>query len=202
MYKKALAHLQKDKILSKLIEELGPLPELEVDPNLFMALNKSIVSQQLSVKAADTIFGRFEDKIKGKFVPGHILTFNADELRSCGLSYRKAGYVHNISQYFIDNPSLVKDARNMSDDDLIEGLTSIKGVGVWTVQMLLIFALGRENIYPYDDLIVRKGTIHHYSLDPKDTKVKQKCFEIAEKWAPYRSIASRYMWASKDMMSL
>ena len=100
----------------------------------------------------------------------------------------------------IENPELNTGLSEMSDEELVKKLTSIKGVGEWTVQMLLIFVLDRHDVLPLDDLIVRKGIIFHYGLDETDKKVKSKCTEVAENWRPYRSFASRYMWASKDMI--
>ncbi|HOY12553.1 MAG TPA: DNA-3-methyladenine glycosylase 2 family protein [Saprospiraceae bacterium] len=196
----ALKHLRRDPILKELINKVGELPSINQDLNIHNALQKSIVSQQLSTKVADTIFQRYLALNGGELIPEKVVTLEVNEMRSVGLSFQKAGYLKNVSQFFIENPELNTGLSEMSDEELVKKLTSIKGVGEWTVQMLLIFVLNRHDVLPLDDLIVRKGIIFHYGLDEADKKVKIKCTEIAENWRPYRSFASRYMWASKDMI--
>lgn len=196
----ALKHLIKDPILNTLIGKVGTLPPISQDLDVHHALLKSIVSQQLSTKAAAKIFERFMGLNQEVLIPKKIVAFGIEELRSIGISYQKAGYIQNVSQYFLDHPHLLEDTRDMADEDLISSLTSIKGVGLWTVQMLMIFVLNRPDVLPLDDLIVRKGIIFHYGLDEQNKKVKAQCEQIAEQWRPYRSYASRYMWASKDQI--
>ncbi|MFZ1790133.1 MAG: DNA-3-methyladenine glycosylase 2 family protein [Saprospiraceae bacterium] len=196
----ALKHLRRDPILNDLIDKVGELPLLNQDLNIHNALQKSIVSQQLSTKVADTIFQRYLVLNGGELIPEQVVNLDVADMRNVGLSFQKAGYLKNVSQFFIENPELNTGLSEMSDEELVKKLTSIKGVGEWTVQMLLIFVLNRHDVLPLDDLIVRKGIIFHYGLDETDKKVKSKCTEIAENWRPYRSFASRYMWASKDMI--
>lgn len=195
---KAYLHLKKDPVLSALIEELGTLQPVSPTRDVFKSLVESIVSQQLSTKAADTIYNRFLKLTGNVLLPQEIIQIDVEEMRAVGISYQKAGYIHNVAKYFLENPGLYEEAYLLEDEVLIEKLTQIKGVGLWTVQMLLIFELGREDVFPLDDLIVRKGIIYHYNLDESDKNHRKQCHEIAQNWEPFRTIGSRYMWASKQ----
>lgn len=198
----AIEHLKKDPILASLIEKLGDLPPINQTKDVFQALVESIISQQLSTKAADTIYKRFLSLAGNVLLPGEVAALDVEHMRGVGISYQKASYIHNVAQFFIENPGWYEEAYTLDDETLITKLTQIKGVGLWTVQMLLIFELGRLDILPLDDLIVRKGIVFHYGLDEKDKSHRKQCLEIAKSWEPYRTIASRYMWASKDMIVL
>ena len=195
----AIEHFKRDLILSQLIETIGELPAINQTNDVFQALVESIISQQLSVKAADTIYKRFLILAGNVLLPVEVASLDVEAMRSVGISYQKAGYIQNVANYFLTNPGLYEEAYALDDATLITKLTEIKGVGLWTVQMLLIFELGRQDVFPLDDLIVRKGIVHHYGLDEADRSHRLKCVEISKNWEPYRTIASRYMWASKHM---
>ncbi len=194
-----LTHLSRDTKLAEIMP-LITLPEIDIHNDIYFDLLESIVSQQLSVKAASTIFGRFlalfPDK---KPSPEAILARSIEELRWCGLSGQKAGYIGNIARYWIDHHEANQDWMAMDDDTIIQELTSIKGVGKWTVQMILMFRLGRTDVFPVDDLGIRQGMIGLYGIEWKIGKeLIKEMNHIAESWRPYRSEASRYIWRWKD----
>ena len=159
----------------------------------------SIVSQQLSTKAAATIYERFislyEDKIPH---PEHVSKTDVETLRGCGLSGQKAGYVKNLAEYFLQNSFDKKTWMAMSDEEIVKELTSIKGIGVWTVQMTLMFTLDRKDVLPLDDLIIKNSITKYYGLDGSGKEQVNKIIAVAEKWRPYRSVAYMYLWAAKD----
>jgi DNA-3-methyladenine glycosylase II len=195
-------HLRNDKVLDRLITVHGYLTELPLANSIYEELVSSIISQQLSVKAAATIYARFRDELEGDISPDQIIAADHERLRTLGLSNQKAKYIKEVAQYWKLNPTIEEDIWSMTDEDIIKELSAIKGVGVWTVQMLLIFALNRPNVLPLGDLIVRKGIIKHYGLDESDKDIIKKCQEIVSHWHPYATYGSRYMWASKDEIIL
>ena len=197
---KIITHLKKDAVLTRIIENLEPLIPIVPYTDIYPSLIRSIISQQLSTKAAASIHQRFLEFVGEDHDKQTFISINDDSLRSLGLSYSKIKYIKNIAQFFLDNPTFAYDITSMADEEIIEKLVQIKGVGVWTVQMLLIFTLGSEDVLPLDDLIVRKGIIYHYGLDETAKDIKQQCMNVGENWKPYRSTGSRYMWAAKDQM--
>ncbi len=190
---RGLKHLkQNDRGMRRLIEEFET-PIFIKDINYFEALVRSIVYQQLSGKAAATIHKRF----KGLFnkdqnlSPSIVLEKSHDELRSVGLSSQKASYIHNIANAF--KAGIVPDnIETISDDKVIECLTTIKGVGLWTAQMFLMFTLNRPDVFPVTDLGIQKGFQLYFQLDefPKPDLMIKK----AEPWVPYSTLASWYLW--------
>ncbi len=193
-----LAHLSKDKKLGVLIEncevvvEKGPI-------KVFDDLIRSIVSQQLSTSAAATIYGRFINSIDDKSsVSEQILSKNTEELRSYGLSYQKASYIQNVATHFEQKKLHDTDWHNWSDEEIIHELTKIKGVGRWTVEMILMFSLNREDVLPLDDLIIRTNMISLYDVKSEKKQLIADLQDIAEPWRPYRTYACRYLWAAKD----
>jgi DNA-3-methyladenine glycosylase II len=190
--------LNNDLVLKRLINKYGILPETPLVESIYQDLVSSIVSQQLSIKAAATIYERFSNEMDGEVTPSRTIDIEHERLRSIGLSNQKATYVKEVARYWQANPNMEEDIWQMEDEEIIKQLTSIKGVGVWTVQMLLIFALARPNVLPLGDLIVRKGIIHHYGLNESDKDILLQCSEVVKHWSPYSSYGSRYMWASKE----
>ena len=190
---KGLKHLkQNDRGMRRLIEEFET-PVFIKDINYFEALVRSIVYQQLSGKAAAIIHKRFKDLFnKGQNLsPSIVLEKSHDELRSVGLSSQKSSYIHNIANAF--KAGIVPDnIETISDDKVIECLTTIKGVGLWTAQMFLMFTLNRPDVFPVTDLGIQKGFQLYFQLDepPKPDQMIQK----AEPWAPYRTLSSWYLW--------
>ena len=160
----------------------------------------AIVSQQLSVKAAATIWGRFLDLFKDGYPDAKtVLKMKDEKLRSVGLSFQKAGYIKNIAQFSLDNTLDYHHLKAKSDDELIDYLVQIKGVGRWTVEMILMFNLNRADIFPKDDLGIQNGIIRLYKLNPASKKeLFKQMEEVAESWRPYRTLACKYIWRFKD----
>jgi len=194
-----IEHFQKkDKRLAKII--LEPVSELRRRKNIMFTLVSSIMSQQLSTKVADVIQKRFLALYNDKEpAPQQILETPLTTLRSIGLSNAKASYVHNVAQFFVENDINDKKLLRMSNDEIIELLTQIKGVGQWTVEMLLMFTLGREDVFAIDDWGLRQSMIKLYKLDVSDKKLlREKLIKISLKWSPYRTYACIYLWQWKD----
>ncbi len=188
--------LSKDPKLEVVMKSMSLSP-LQDRGSVYEALIRSIVGQQLSVKAAATIYGRFLDLFENeRHPPNALLKKEHDTLRGCGFSNQKAKYVKNVAQYFLDNPNI--DWKNLSNEEIIEKLTTIKGVGKWTVEMILMFALHREDVFPIGDLGVRNGMIELYDVKTEGKQLMVDLTKIADKWKPYRSFGSRYMWLWKD----
>lgn len=185
---------KKDKALKKIIDAYeGEL--LVTKGDAFFTLARAIVGQQISVKAADSIWKRFHEKVK-KMKPEHVVAVPVEELRACGLSGSKVAYLHSLAHHFINNKKLIKRWPEMDDEAIIQELTSIKGIGRWTAEMFLIFHLGRPDIFPVADLGVLKAIYRHYNNSDKMKLADVR--KIAEKWAPYRSVATWYLWRSLD----
>jgi DNA-3-methyladenine glycosylase II len=194
-----ISHLSKDKKLKKLIESQKPYV-LTIRKKVYLHLCSSILSQQLSTRVAEVLYGRFLDLYDGKEPsPEQILETPAPVFRSIGFSNAKASYVHNVCRFFVDNK--ITDARlyKMNNDDVFNLLTQIKGVGKWTVEMILMFTLGREDIFAMDDLGLKQGVIKLYNIKETDKKLlREKIEKITLKWSPYRTYACKYLWGWKD----
>lgn len=192
------SHLKKDKKLSVLMDHCQV--EIYKSPlTVYDDLIRSVVSQQLSTSAAATIYGRFIASLSdSRPVHLQILDKSTDELRSVGLSFQKAGYIQNITHHFIDNDLFDYDWDAHTDDEIIHELTKIKGLGKWTVEMILMFSMNREDVLPLDDLIIRNHMISLYNVESKGKQLVSDLTAIAELWRPYRTYACRYLWAAKD----
>jgi DNA-3-methyladenine glycosylase II len=192
-------HLGKDKRFKKLIETHGELA-LKKRKNLCTYLCASIMSQQLSTKVATVIHQRFIDLYGGKEpTPEQIIATPPATLRAIGLSNAKAAYVQNVARFSMEQGMDHKKLSKMTDEEVIEYLTQIKGVGRWTAEMLLMFALGREDVFAIDDLGIQNAMIRLYKLDREDKKAfREKMLTISKKWSPYRSYACMYLWRSLD----
>ncbi|MBL7911268.1 MAG: DNA-3-methyladenine glycosylase 2 family protein [Bacteroidia bacterium] len=193
-----ITHLKKDKALKKVIEQVGVIKNSKRE-DLFIALVRAIVSQQLSVKAADTIYNRFLDLFKNRIPDAKsILKLKDDKLRAVGLSYQKAGYIKNIAVFSLEQSLDHKLLKVKTDDELVEYLVQIKGVGRWTVEMLLMFNLNRPDVFPKDDLGIQNGMKKLYNLTSEKKALLKEMEEIAEAWRPHRTLACRYIWRYKD----
>ncbi len=192
-------HLAKDKHLRPLLETIIPRP-LKRRKNVCLRLCASIMSQQLSTKVADVIFRRFLELYGAtEPTPQQIIDTPHETLRGIGLSNAKANYVKNVAQYFIEYKIDDKMLAKMNNDEVTALLTPIKGVGKWTVEMLLMFTLGREDVFAVDDLGIQQGMIKIYKLDVTDKKaLREKMLKISAKWSPYRTYACFYLWDYKD----
>jgi DNA-3-methyladenine glycosylase II len=190
--------LRKDPVMKSIIKSTGRIHP-EASGNLYKALLTSIVSQQLSVKAADTIWGRVQNLFPNKNPkPELILKMDIELLRGAGLSYQKAGYMKNIAQFSIEKSLDYRKLRKLTNEELIAYLTEIKGVGRWTVEMILMFALNRPDVLPLDDLGIQHGFHQFYGLKTTGKKMHAEMEVIALQWAPYRSLACRHLWMAKD----
>ncbi len=192
-------HLSKDKKLKPLLETLEPY-QLKKRKNVCLRLCASIMSQQLSTKVAEVIFKRFLELYDGKEpTPQQIIDTPFDKLRGIGLSNAKVGYVQNVASYMKEHNADDKLLAKMSNEAVIDFLTPIKGVGKWTVEMLLMFTLGREDVFAVDDLGIQQAMSRIYNLDMADKKaLREKMLQISAKWAPYRTYACFYLWKYKD----
>lgn len=198
MKQEILNHLANDARLATILPLIS-LPEIETHNDIYADLLGSIISQQLSVKAAATIESRFLNLFPNqKPLPDLVLATEHDVLRGVGLSNQKASYMKNIAAYWIDNQLNTKDWLSMSDDDIIATLTPIKGVGKWTVQMILMFRLNRLDVFPIDDLGIRQGMVKIYGIEETSKDLLKRLHEISDQWRPYRSVACRYVWKWKD----
>lgn len=189
-----VAHFEKDRKLSKIVVEA--LPELSLHKNIPIRLMASIISQQLSTKVAKVIFRRFLELYGGKEPsPAKVLTTDPTTLRGIGLSNNKASYLLNVASFCIEHKITDKKLLQMSNESIIELLTQIKGVGKWTVEMLLMFTLGREDVFAVDDLGIQQAMIKLYKLDNTDKKaLKEKMLQLSAKWSPYRTYACLHLW--------
>ncbi|AFK20501.1 DNA-3-methyladenine glycosylase 2 family protein [Haloferax mediterranei ATCC 33500] len=189
----AYRELRTDPNLGSVVEDHGPLT-LDPASDPFEQLVISIVNQQLSTTAAETIRNRLFDRVEA--TPEGILAADETVLRDCGLSSQKVGYVRNAADAFQDGLS-TESLHAMDDDEVIDALTEIRGVGVWTAKMFLIFVLAREDVFPVEDLGIRRGMEHVFGFD-EDAVSRGEMRERAERWTPYRSYASLYLWRSVD----
>lgn len=196
-FEKAAHHLSSvDDRLRIIIEKIGVL-ELKLGKDIFFSLLESILSQQLAPRAADSIISRLVGLFPGRNVtPERILETNDDLLRSCGISRQKISYLKNIAEAILEGSISSENFNTMDDNEIIAILSRIKGVGTWTAKMFLIFSLGRTDVLPHEDLGIVNAIQRVYLLEerPKRDTVER----IAEKWHPYCSVASLYLWKLKD----
>jgi 3-methyladenine DNA glycosylase/8-oxoguanine DNA glycosylase len=198
---KALDHLKRDPVMAAVIKRVGPikLEARRLPP--FQALTRAIVYQQLSGKAAGTIFERFLRLFpNGRFpTPEAVLKVTPEQLRGAGLSRPKASYVLDLAQKTAERliPSL-RQCDNLSEDELIERLTEVKGVGRWTVEMLLIFNLARPDVLPVHDLGVRKG--YKIAYRKRQLPAPEQLSRFGVRWAPYRTTAAWYLWRAAEFL--
>jgi len=192
-WSEAIDHLSRvDPKLRAVIERAGPCT-LKPRGDCFIALCKAIISQQISGVVAVAIMKRFKKLfLRSRPTPAHLLTLSDEQLRSAGLSRQKLSYLRDLAAHFAEGKVPVRRFAKMSDEEIIQSLIPVKGIGRWTAEMFLIFVLNRTDLLPVDDLGVRKGFQKVYGLksEPKAAKM----IEIAEKWRPWRTIGSWYMW--------
>lgn len=190
-----LNHLRKDRKLAKVIDLVGEF-SLSLTKNPYESLVEAIITQQLSSKAADSISTKFR-AIYGRFPkPADVIRTSDVKLRKAGLSYMKVSYIKDLSKKVESKELRLAYMKNLSDEEIIVQLTQVKGIGRWTAEMFLIFSLGRLDVLPVGDLGLKKGIRDLYSL--KELPEKEQIERIAEKWRPYRSVATWYLWRSQD----
>ncbi|GAB3027507.1 DNA-3-methyladenine glycosylase [Niabella terrae] len=192
-------HFKKDKVLKLLMRQQG-FYKLEPRKNVCLRLCASIISQQLSTKVAAVIYDRFLTVLKKKNPkPADILALDHEVLRSIGLSNSKAVYIKNVCHFFLENKLTDARLNRMSNEELLTLLTRIKGVGQWTVEMILMFTLARQDVFSAGDLGLQKAMIRLYDIEYTNTKeLTQKIIEISNDWKPYRTYACRYLWEYLD----
>ena len=183
-----------DEVLRKLIIRFkGVLPQSRNDA--FATLVRSILGQQISVKAAESIWQKLSDAI-GDVTPHTILRAEHNALRACGLSLRKVGYIQDLSMHFADGTLNSAAWIEMDDEALIDQLTQIKGIGRWTAEMFLIFHMLRPDVLPMDDLGLQRALSMHYNANQPISRLKMRV--IAKPWQPWRSVATWYLWRSLE----
>ncbi|MEJ7736139.1 MAG: DNA-3-methyladenine glycosylase 2 family protein [Chitinophagaceae bacterium] len=194
-----LLHLSKDKKLIKIIDQQQPL-QLVQHSKIYLRLCRAIMGQQLSTKVATVIYQRFLNLYEGEEpTPKQIAATPFDTLRAIGLSNAKTNYVLNVSTYALEQGMEVERLEKMSNEEITESLTRIKGVGKWTVEMLLMFTLGREDVFAVDDLGIQNAMIRLYKLDRSDKQAfRENMLRISKKWKPYRTYACMHLWQWKD----
>lgn len=184
-----------DSKLDKISESID-LTKLTKTKDVYLDLLEVIISQQLSGKVAKVIFNRFLELFDDNYPkPEILLNIDVKVLRGVGLSNAKSNYVKNLAEFALNNDLSLSHVDSLSDDEIVELLTKVKGIGKWSVEMLLIFSLDRADVFPYDDLVIKKSMIEIYGIKKEGKDLIEKMNKIAEKWKPKRTIASRYLWA-------
>ncbi len=193
----ACAHLsRKDRVMKKLIPQFGDVI-LESRGDAFVTLARSIVGQQISVKAAQSVWDRFA-KLSRKLTPAGVLKLKVDDMRAAGLSARKVEYLVDLALHFDSGAVHVKDWHGMDDEAIIAELVAIRGIGRWTAEMFLIFHLMRPNVLPLDDVGLINGISRNYfSGEPVS---RSDAREVAQAWGPYCTVATWYIWRSLDAL--
>jgi DNA-3-methyladenine glycosylase II len=185
-----IGHLRKrDKKLGEAIDEIG-LIERKVTPDLFTALVGSVASQQISAKAAETVWRRMEERF-GVITPEVIAAADPESIQQCGMSMRKAGYIKGIGEAVMDGRLDPGGLRELSDDEVIARLSALNGVGIWTAEMILIFSMERPDVVSWGDLAIRRGMMKLYGLETLDRAAFDR---YRKRYSPYGSVASLYLW--------
>jgi len=191
----ACKHLvKKDRVMKRLIPQFGEA-SLQSRGDAFVTLARSIVGQQVSVKAAQTVWDRFA-KLPRKITPTNVLKLKVDDMRGAGLSARKVEYIVDLALNFDSGALHVKNWASMDDEAIISELVAIRGIGRWTAEMFLIFHLMRPNVLPLDDVGLINGISHNYFSGEAVSRSEAR--EVAAAWAPYCSVATWYIWRSLD----
>ncbi len=193
-----ITHLKKsDEILSRIIEKAGDCT-LTPHYDYFGELVTSIAGQQLSVKAAESILKKMKAVCGEKFIPEKLITFTHEELRAFGLSNSKARYVKDLSAKVLSGELRLKNIAELPDDEVIKELTRVKGIGVWTSHMFLIFTLGRPDVLPFGDLGIKRAIAINYGFEtyPREDQIKE--LSVRYGWSPHNTIASWYLWKSLE----
>ena len=196
MVQEAIQHLTRnDPTLSAIIQRVGEYRIQFREPN-FESLVRSIVYQQLSGKVASVIYGRLADAVKGRMLPEEVLKLRPDRMRRLGLSKQKTAYIRDLARHARDRRVAFEELPGLADHEVIERLTQVKGIGVWTVHMFLIFALRRTDVLPTGDLGVRNAIRKAYGFAELPTPAEMEA--MARKWRPYCSVAAWYLWRSLE----
>lgn len=188
--------LSSDPILKKVIDRIGVLDFPTKSDNIYVDIVETIINQQLSGKAAETIFGSVKKLFPHEQITPEILvTFSDEAIRKAGLSFAKIKYIKALSQSIISRELLLDRLTNLSDERVIYELIKIKGIGRWTAEMILMFSLGRPDVFSIGDMGLRTAVSKLYGIKRENLKKIEK---VSYKWIPYRTIASRYLWRSLE----
>lgn len=179
----------KDEKMARLIEETGHIYRV-VNPDLYSSLTNSIVGQQISTAAHNTIRNRIIEKF-GQLTPEKVMATTDDELKSVGISYRKVGYIKDFSSKILTGEIDIESLHTMSDEEAVKELMKIKGVGKWTAEMMLTFSMARPDVLSYGDLAIRRGIMKLYGLEELS---EEKFHQLTDKFSPYRTTAAFYFW--------
>ncbi len=185
-----------DEAMIAVIGKQGHYTPLSQSGTHFESLFTAILSQQISVSAADTIRRRVVEALDGKVQPATMASLDVEALRACGVSRQKAGYLLDLAAHFVQDPRFFQSLGRHPDEEVISRLTEIRGIGRWSAQMFLIFRLGRPDVFAPDDMGLRIAMARHYGVEQKAPK--RELEHMAEAWAPWRSLASLYLWRSLD----
>ena len=180
---------RKDEKMARLIEKAGHIHR-DGETDLFASLTDSIVGQQISTAAHNTIRNRINEKF-GILTPEKVMATTDDELKSVGISYRKVGYIKDFSSKVINGEIDIEALYTMSDEDAVKELVKVKGVGVWTAEMMLTFCLQRPDVLSYGDLAIRRGIMKLYGLEELSV---EDFHRLTDKFSPYRTVAALYFW--------
>jgi DNA-3-methyladenine glycosylase II len=190
-----IRHLSKDPVLKQVLDG-QPERVINITDNVTLYLYSTIIMQQLSNRVGEVLLQRFLNLFGGKAPSSEeVLAMPVEKIRAIGISVAKANYIKNIAQFDIDNGLDLQKLSTMSDDEVVEYITAIKGIGKWTAHLFLMAALGREDVFAFDDLILQKHVESLYGLNRKDKKTfMEKMYAISAKWSPYRTYASMHLW--------
>lgn len=194
MHDEALSVLRQDDVMARLIDEHDPY--VERDWSEYERLCISIINQQLSTASAEAVRGRVFEHLNHEVTPGTVLEADEEALRDAGLSEMKIEYMRNAAEAFRESDFSRGGLAGHSNEEVVDELTAIKGIGEWTAQMYLLFVLEREDVLPLGDLAVRRGIEELYGNGTEMTRAEMR--EVAEQWRPYRSVATRYIWADYE----
>ena len=195
MWNEAEKFLLKDKYIGPLVKKYGSCkikPRIHID--YFQGLAGEIIGQQLSGRVANVIFKRLKGKTKGRLTPRKVLALSDQELRNCGMAWAKVRSIKDLAQRVKDRKLHIRKLNELADDAVMGELIAVKGIGRWTAEMFLMFTLGRPDIFPDDDLGIRKGMKKLLNRELESEEMSK----FAERWKPYRTIASWYIWALLD----
>ena len=198
MSQRGREHLSRDPVLKAIVSSLR-LRRRPVERDVFAALLRTIVYQQLAGHAAAAIHGRFLSLFASQDPrPVLLLDQPVEQLREVGLSQRKAMYLRNVAEFWIDQELDAVHWRELSDEEIVALLTQIQGVGEWSAQMILMFSLRRPDVFPTNDLGIQNAMVRAYRLRSQGKKLQQRMVRIADPWRPYRTLACRYLWQYLD----
>ena len=186
--------ITRDRILGNIISKYQG-ETMAVRDNAFYTLARSIIGQQISVKAADSVWKKFESQL-GEVNAKTTITTSEEILRECGISTQKIRYLHSAAEYFIENAENIKNWSNLSDEEIFTVLTSLNGIGRWTAEMFMIFHLARPDVLPLADVGLQKAIFRNYNNEQK--MELSEIFELSQNWKLYRSVATWYLWRSLD----